>query len=364
MSQSDAEILQQIGAKAHSGELDTAALMVEQARINGQLSPTLTALGGAIEFHRGQFARALPLLVDAQANFPDDMTVRANLAESYFRCDDSKAALALCDDKNVNKDASMRLARLGGHLAQSVEDYPRAITYYRLVANAHSDDWSIWNNLGNALSAAGLAEEAVNALEHSARLAPDSAPIRVNLGNAFIQAGRINDAESVFNDTGADFANDPNPYLALFGMYRDLGREDEAYDAIREAARRAPTSAPIQSDLGQEAARRNEYAIAESAFEAAILLDPSLGQPFVGLAAVYERMNRESELDLLFDRASFHGVDDQSLAFLEALRHKRANDIEAAFAALERAGDVVVAGRKHHLRGTMLDRLGDRKSVV
>jgi tetratricopeptide (TPR) repeat protein len=359
MSQSpQAALLQQIAATARAGRLDAAALMVEQARLDGVLDPTLAALGGAIEFHRGQFVRALPLLIEAQKHVHADMTVRANLAEAYYHCADNEAALSLCDEVNIANDRSLRLARLGGHLAQETEDFDRAIICYRRVASAQPDDWSIWNNLGNALSGAGQLEEAIEALERSVRLAPDAAPIRVNLGNALLEAGRIDEAEAVFKQVAADFADDPNPLLALFNMYRNLGREDEAFAAIREAARRAPDSAPIQSDLGQEGAKRNDYAVAESAFEAALAIEPSLGPAFVGLAAVYERMNREAELDPLYDRAVAHAVDTQSVAFIEALRHKRSDDIDAAFAALEQAGDVVVAGRKHHLRGTMLDRLG------
>ena len=350
--------LQQIAATARSGQLDAAAMMVEQARLSGQMDPKLSALGGAIEFHRGQYVRALPYLTEAQIHHPSDMTIRANLAEAYFRSGDNAAALALCDNNHVAQDASLRLARLGGHLAQEADDFDRAITCYRIVAKAQPGDWSIWNNLGNALSAAGDAQEAAKALEKSVQLAPDSAPIRLNLGNTLIQAGRIDDAERVLRNAAETFPDDPNPFLSLFNMYHDLGREDASYEAIREAARRAPTSAPIQSDFGQEAARRNDYAIAEPAFEAALAIQPDLGPAYVGLAAVYERMNRDPELDPLFDRANKAGVDAQSIAFIEALRFKRKDDIDAAFTALEQAGDVVVAGRKHHLRGIMLDRLG------
>lgn len=349
---------QQIAATARSGRLDAAALMVEQARIAGQMEPMLSALGGAIEFHRGQFARAVTYLADALEKLPDDITVRANLAEAYFRSGDSNAALTLCSEAYIAKDPSLRLARLGGHLAQEAEDFDRAIASYQQVVKAAPDDWSIWNNLGNALSAKGSFDEAAGALEHAVGLAPDSAPIRLNYGNTLFQANRADDAERVLLEAAAAFPGDPHPQLSLFTLYRDLGREDEAYDAVREAARRAPDNASIQSDFGQEAARRNDYAVAEPAYEAALSIDPDLGPAFVGLASVYERMNREAELDPLYERALAEKVDAESIAYIEALRHKRSSDIEAAFAALERAGDVVVPGRKHHLRGTMLDRLG------
>jgi tetratricopeptide (TPR) repeat protein len=352
------ELLQRIAATARSGRLDEAALLVEQARIAGQMNPTLAALGGAIEFHRGQFARALPLLIEAQTHHPADMTIRANLADAHFHCGDNAAALALCDVATIAKDTSLRLARLGGHLAQEAEDYPHAIAAYHLVTKTQKDDWSIWNNLGNALSAKGDHDEAAKALERAVQIAPDSAPIQLNWGNTLFQAGRVDEAEAVLKAAATAFADDPHPQLSLFTLYRDIGREDEAYAAVREAANRAPDNAAIQSDFGQEAARRNDYAIAEPAFETALTLDPALGPAFVGLASVYERMNREAALDPLHDRAKGADVDAESVAYIEALRHKRNNDIDAAFAALERAGDVVVAGRKHHLRGTMLDRLG------
>ena len=69
-------------------------------------------------------------------------------------------------------------------------------------------------------------------------------------------------------------------------------------------------------------------------------------------------MNREAELDPLIERARSNGVDAPSISFIEALLLKRANNFEAAFAALEAAGDVIVPGRKHHLRGVMLDQIG------
>ncbi len=355
---SSAQTLQRIAATARSGKLDAAALLVERARSDGDTNPMIAALGGAIEFHRNQFARAIPLLNEALTHHPSDLTVRANLAEALLRTGETAAALALCINEALAQDVSLRLTALAAHLSQEAADYPRAIALYRRIAASRADDWSIWNNLGNALSAAGEAEEAAEALGQAAVLAPDSAPICLNLGNALFEAGRIGDAERVLRDAGMRFANDPHPHLALFAIYRTTGREDEAFEAIRVAAQRSPDSADIQSDFGQEAARRNEYVTAEQAYEAALALKPALGPAFVGLASVYERMNRESELDPLRIRAAAQGVDDESIAYIDALRFKRQDQIDAAFAALEQAGDVVVPGRKHHLRGIMLDRLG------
>ena len=358
MESNSEDAVRRIAALARSGRLDEAAVQVANAIARHPADAVLSALGGAVEFHRGQFRRAIPYLEVAFRKKRNDLTIRINLAESHFHEGDSAAALELCDEASALADPSLRLARLGAHLAQTLEDFPLSVRLYRHLVKHDADDWSLWNNLGNALGFSGDHDGAVEALQKAVALAPDSQPIRVNLGNTLIDAGRGDEAEAVLTQAGKDFTDDPTPFVSLFNLYRLVGREDDAYNAIAEAARRAPDNAPIRSDHGQEAARRNRYDEAETAFEAAVRLDPNLGPPYVGLASVYERMNREAELEPLKARAEAAGTDVRTIAFIDALRLKRAESFDDAFEALEAAGDVVVPGRKHHLRGIMLDRMG------
>jgi tetratricopeptide (TPR) repeat protein len=104
--------------------------------------------------------------------------------------------------------------------------------------------------------------------------------------------------------------------------------------------------------------------VAERAYERALSIEPGMGPPFVGLGAIYERMNREAELDPLRARAEAAKVDAESLAYIDALILLRNGDFAGAYAALERSGDVVVAGRKFHLRGVLLDRLGRHAEAI
>ena len=355
---STAHVINRIGQAARSGRLDEAAALAAQAKAERLNEPTLFALGGAIEFHRRQFAHAVDYLEEAIAHFPDDAVIRANLAESLYQIDEKQKALSLCQLDFAKGDPSLRLARLGGFLAQESGDYKQAVALYRHVVKSASSDWEAWNNLGNALRGDDDLESSVAALEHAVALAPEQRPACVNLANGLFEVGRVDEAEKRLMRLAEEDKNDPIPFLSLFAMYRATGREDEAYEAIKAAAAAAPSDASIQSDFGQEAARRNEYDDAEAAFEQAVRLDPRLGPPFVGLASVYERMNREDELTPLRDRANAAGADDETLAFIDALRFKRDGMLEAAFDALQRSGDVVVPGRKFHLRGAILDRLG------
>ncbi|WP_395390709.1 sulfotransferase [Novosphingobium sp. BL-8A] len=351
------DTLRQIAGLARMGRLDEAALAVATAIAANPGDPALAALGGAVEFHRGRFDRAATYLERAHSLRPQDMVVRTNLAESYFRTGRNAEAFALCDEASVLAEPSLRLARLAGHLAQEADDLPLAIRVYRHVLAKQPDDWSLLNNLGNALSGNEENAEAVKVLQRAMKLAPDSPPIRVNLGTALLRAGQIEEGERVLHDAARDFPDDHVPMLTLATFYRDTGMEDRLYEAIAEAARRAPDNAGILSDYGQEAALRNDFGIAETQFEAALAIDPALGPSLVGLAAIYERSNREAELDPLRERAVAGAADAQTLAFIDALRFKRADQFDQAFEALEQSGEVVVVSRRHQLRGIMLDRM-------
>lgn len=352
------EDISAIAAAARSGRLDEAAVRAATAASIHPVDPVLYALAGAVEFHRGQFEQAARYLGTAHRLSPQDITVRANLAESLYRTGDHPGALALCSIETASADPSMRLARLGGALTQEAGRMAEAVAFYRLIVSRTPDDWVTWNNLGNALGDCGETAAAVDALQRAARLAPDSPPIAVNLGNALIADDKVNEAELVLRDAANRFADDPTPLIALHGLYLAAGYEDAAYDAMSDAARRAPDSPGIQCDFGYEAQRAARWDLAEAAYRRALAGDRTLASAYVGLASVFERVNREDELDELKTAALEAGIDEASVAFIDALRFKRANAYEEAFAALNRAAEVVAPARAAHLRGSMLDRLG------
>lgn len=350
--------LGQIAALARAGRLDEAAVLAASSFAANRNDPVLAALAGAVESYRGRFDRAVDYLQVAHEDRPQDATVRANLAEAYFQTGRSAAALALCGDDFVEASPGMRLARLAAHIEQEDGNYERAVRLYQLVLTAFPQDWSVWNNLGNALAGLARHDESADALAKALQFAPDAAPIRINLGNALIEAGRYEEGERTLLDAAKADPADVEPVLALATFYRRAGAEDQSFEMLAEATRRAPGDAGIWSDYGQEASKRTDYDEAERAFEAALAIEPALWPSVVGLAALYERTNREGELDALRARAEASGGDPATLFFIDALRFKRADRVEDAFAALEAAGEVVIANRRHQLRGILLDRMG------
>ena len=352
------DVLARIAGLARAARLDEASALVTQTLATAPDDVMLLALGGAIECHRGAFPVAAGYLRRALDGRPDDLVIRTNLAEALFHSGDHPAVRALCDEASARADATLRLARLGAYLAQEADDNETAVALYRIVLAQEPADWMVWNNLGNALSALGRIDEAIEALNEAVRAAPDAPPIRVNLGETLFEAGRAEQAVAVLERASAEFADDPHPQLVLFRRYGALGDPEAAYAALTEAARRAPDRADIQADFGHVSSERNAFDLAETAFERALAAQPDYTPAIVGPAAVLERVNREDELDALRTRAFDQAAEPAALAFIDALRLKRAGQFAEALAALDGAGDVVSLARSMQLRGQLLDRLG------
>ena len=352
------ETLQRILVAARTRRLDDAAVLCASAMAAHPADSRLSALGGAIEMQRGKFVRATELLAPAHLQNPADVTVRGNLAEARYHTGNTADALALCDAAASAADPSGRLLRLGAYFAQESGDYQLAAARYRQIVEQKPDDWSSWNNLGNTLGSLEDYDGAIAAFERVAARSPGDRTIALNLANTYAARGDLDEAIvrlQKLADQASDFVD---PVLALYVIYTKQGREDDGYVAIAEAARRNSSHALTRSDHAHEAAKRNDYEIAEREYEAALALDPRLGPAIVGMASMLERMNREDELVPLLRRATANGVDAESIAYINAMNLRRAGDFDGALAALDASNDVVVPGRRFYLRGVLLDRLG------
>ena len=352
------ETLQRILLAARSRRLDEAAVLCASAMAAHPADSRLNALGGAIEMQRGQFVRAAEMLAPAHIQNPSDVTVRGNLAEARYHTGDVAGALVLCDEAAIAADPTGRLLRLGAYFAQESGDYQRAAMLYRRIVAQKPDDWSSWNNLGNTLGSLEDYDGAIAALERVAARSPGDRTVAINLANTYAARGDLEEAIARLQKLAQQAPDFVDPVMALYVIYTKQGREDDAYAAIAEAARRNPGHALTRSDHAHEAAKRNEYAIAEREYEAALALDPRLGPAIVGMASMLERMNREDELVPLLERATANGVDAESISYIEAMNLRRAGDFEGALAALDASNEVVVPGRRFYLRGVLLDRLG------
>src|SRR5688500_8568826 len=137
-------------AAARAGRIADACRIGERALDDGGDPAPLNAMLGSFHCRAGNFAAGIRHFRAAHEARPDDPIVAVNLASALAEQGEHSAALDVLTDDLGLRDATMRVERLRGFLAQTLEDFPTAITAYERVVAAVPADWETWNNLGNA----------------------------------------------------------------------------------------------------------------------------------------------------------------------------------------------------------------------
>lgn len=151
--------------------------------------------------------------------------------------------------------ASAGLLTIGGCVLGYVtmernQDYRHAISIWRDVVVKRPSNVRGWDNLGSALTAAGLPEEAVKALHRGLQVDRDNVQVLANLGSALSASGRDEDAVEVLK-RAIELDPDRVDALTNLGAVRlKEGRVDEALTLLRRAAALEPDYANAQRNLG------------------------------------------------------------------------------------------------------------------
>lgn len=352
------DVLRAAMQDAQRGDLAAAAARVEAALPASTDPAPLHAFLGMVRARGGDLRAAADHLRHAHVARPADLTIACNLIAVLIDTGQQEAALEIATEPLAHADASLRIARYRGFLAQALGRQEEAEAAYTFVVERAPADFESWNNLGNARSALGDATGSIAALERAVALDPRAAPTRVNLATALRAAGRRNEAEAVLRTAAKDFAQDPHPLLDLYVQLKTDGRHEEALPVLEEAARRDPDDPATQLKLGIEYGLVMRPDLAEGAYRRVLERTPGERDAYLGLAIQYEHTNREEEFAPLIALAEANGLDSGTLAFLRALEHRRAGRFEEGLFCLAQVPEDLESERTTHLRATLLDRLG------
>lgn len=343
---------------AQAGDLTRARTIAEHAVSRSTDPAPLHAFLGMLSARAGDLPAAAVQLRRAHYARPADVTIACNLIAVLIDLGEREAALETATREFAFADATLRVARYRGFLAQSLDRLAEAVEAYEFVLARDPQDFESWNNLGNARSALGDYDGSVAALEHAIALDPHAAPTRINLAAALADAGRRAEAETVLRAATKDFPEDPHVLHDLYVLLKADGRQKEALAMLEQAVRLDPAHTARQLTLAIEYGLVMETAKAEAAYIRVLDLDPHGREAYLGLAIQYEHSNREEEFAPLIARAETNGVEIGALSFLRALEHRRAKRFEEGLESLALVPSEIEPERTAHLRATLLDRLG------
>jgi tetratricopeptide (TPR) repeat protein len=159
----------------------------------------------------------------------------------------------------------------------------------------------VWKALGIALWAQG--KDALEALESAARLMPEDAEVRSDLGTALRGVGRLEEAVGCYRRALEIEPRFAEAHNNLGGALRDLGRLEEAAQSYRRALEFKPDFATAHANLGDVLLAMGYLAAAESSCRRALELDPMYAEGHNNLGMTLRQQGRHAEAEASCRRA-------------------------------------------------------------
>jgi tetratricopeptide (TPR) repeat protein len=258
------------------GKLDQAWENARKARELRPDDPAINDTYGWIEWLRGNFRQALPLLLKSANRLPGQATVQYHLAMTRYMMHQVPEAIAAFDKALAIPGGFPEKDQATAHLAilrdgekldlttleQRLKDSPRDVVLMVLKAAK--------------LSAAGRPEDAAAAYQNALAVNPDLEV--AYLGLAELYASALNQPDKALEAaTQARKVAPQSPRAAavLGTMNFRLGKHEDACNLLQEAARKLPADAGVQADYAWAAYSTGRVADARSAMGKVTPSDPA-----------------------------------------------------------------------------------------
>jgi len=220
-------------------------------------------------------------------------------AEQFFR-------LALRDDPS---SAEAHYGLGSACLKQGKNTEARASFEQAVKLNATYPDTApnAWNNLGLLAAGEGHTDQAIACFEEALRRSPEYWIALQNLGNAYRQVKRWEDARAALERAVAVRPQDPEANYSLAMVFAQTDNTDRAYEYLQNALRLRPGYPEALNNLGILYLRTGKRDQAVATLEECIRAAPAFDQSYLNLARLYSLENKPDQaravlLDLLKQR--------------------------------------------------------------
>lgn len=157
-------------------------------------------------------------------------------------------------------------------------DYAAAERCARALTQKQPDHAFAWKALGAIARQSGRLDEALLAMHHAARLAPQDAEAHNNLGVIYRALGRLDEAQTSYRESLRLKPEAPGTWVNLGNALKDLGRLSEAEECFRQALHLQPDNADAHNNLGNTLRELHRPAEAEVCYRNAIRCKPNYAE--------------------------------------------------------------------------------------
>jgi Flp pilus assembly protein TadD len=190
----------------------------------------------------------------------------------------------------------------------------------KLTASYPDTGPNAWNNLGLLATREGRINEAIDYFQGALRLNPDYWIALENLGSAYRQQKRWDNARAALERAVAVRPQEPEANYSLAMVYAQTEDTDRAYQYLQKALTLRPAYPEALNNLGvlYLRTRRRDDAVAK--FEECIRVAPGFDQSYMNLARVYSLEGaREKARTVLLDLLQQHPGHAQAQQALDQL---------------------------------------------
>jgi len=180
--------------------------------------------------------------------------------------------------------------------------YVDAETLYRTTIARNPASWLAHQNLGWLILGRGRAtgshpalEEAITHFREALRLRPDISQVHNNLGTAFLELGRNDDAKAALDTALRYRPDDPEVHCNLSLVLQRLDRLDEAVAEARTALRLRPGYADAAASLGNALQSLGRQLEAIQAYRDALEWNPNDAETHHNLGSAFGTLGRFEE---------------------------------------------------------------------
>lgn len=246
---------------------------------------------GSVYFQRGYYNQAAASFQNALHDDPASAEALYGLGSVYLQQQKNKEARD-CFERAIKLQAS----------------YPGTLP-------------NAWNNLGLLATREGRTGEAIPYFQEALRLDPDHPIALVNLGNAYRQQNRWEQARAPLERAVALSPNDPEANYSLAMVFAQTNDTDHAYEYLQRALKFRPGYPEALNNMGILYLRTGRRDQAVSNFEECIRVAPAFDQAYLNLARVYALENTpEKARDVLLSLLKQHPDNAQALTMLQQLQ--------------------------------------------
>ncbi len=166
--------------------------------------------------------------------------------------------------------------------------YAGSETLWKDTVAKNPDTWVARYNLGNAYLQAAKIQDAIAQYEQAVRLKPGYLEARINLAFVLLQVGRVDDAVAHLEQAVRINHDSADGHYNLANAYLQTGRVQDAIREYQQTVQLNPDFVQTHVNLGFALAQRGRFDEAVRHWEAALRLDPGNQDAKRGLERVQQ----------------------------------------------------------------------------